>query len=291
VSVLGRCGAPAVPSLTAALDARQPVTVRVAAASALAQTGPAAAAAAVPLCQCLESPDETLRWHASRALGTLGRPAVAPLLGLLHSSSDPGLARAVVSALGSLGPEAREAVEAITKVGASGADGLPLACETALIRITGDAPARLPRLTSALGDPDASVRQAALGHLGELRDTARSAAPGIVACLSDTSPDVRGTAALALARVGADGPAVVAGLTARLQDPSLEVRALTAMALSAHGPAAASALPALERMQSGGDVRLAAVAQAAMAVISGAVPGSGRPAAGGPPSEASSGKA
>ena len=64
---LGTMSTPAVTSLIEALDERQPVSIRITAASGLSRAGANATPAIEPLAKCLESSDELLRWHAAFA--------------------------------------------------------------------------------------------------------------------------------------------------------------------------------------------------------------------------------
>ena len=263
---LGRIGAPAVTYLIEALNERQPVSVRIAAASGLGRAGAAAAAAIPQLCRCLESSERLLRWHAGFALSKMGRSAMAALRAML-SSTDEAVLCAVITCFRWMGTEARDAIEPIKRlIASSSSPTLRLICHSAVISITGDA-SGVSNIVAAFQDKDAVVRQAAMEQLGELRGMANPSAASILSSLSDPVPAVRAAAALTLARIDAGGSRSVEGLTKLLQDPDTEVRANAAIALAHFGPPAA-ALPALEKMRTDGDARLVAIAKAAVEALS-----------------------
>ncbi len=267
VTVLAQAGAPAAAVLTQALDERQPVSVRIAAASGLSRMGAGAAPAANPLCRCLENSDDQLRWHAAFALGKIGRDAVAALQGIL-SSSNVGVLCAAVSALGWVGKDAGGAVEAVKRLALSSSPTVRIACHAAIARITGDSSTSLPEMMRVLEDKDPGVRQAAVQSLGDLGAVARQSAPRLLRCATDPSSGVRAASALALARIGAAGPQTVQILTKLLQDPEVEVRANAGIALAKLGSEAETALPALHAIRTDGNPRVSAIAMAAVESIS-----------------------
>jgi HEAT repeat protein len=75
---------------------------------ALAAIGPTSKEAIDTLVACLN--DRELRPEAAMALSRMGKDAVKPLLTLLNPRSDPLVRRAVVIALGEIGPDAKSAL-------------------------------------------------------------------------------------------------------------------------------------------------------------------------------------
>jgi HEAT repeat protein len=263
VVILAQIGAPAVIALIQALDEKQPVAIRIAAASGLGRIGADAAPAIEPLCKCLHSDDERLRWHASFTLSKLGGTAV-PTLQRMLNSSEPKVICAAVNSLEWLGRDAKMAIEDIKKLSSSSPLLIRLACYSSLVKITGDTAQGLPKLYASLNAEESLIRKTCIERIGFLVEIAKEAAPLLLPCLSDSAGEVRAAAALALARIGADQPGVVEGLILLLNDPNPEARTNAGIALSARGPAAISALPALRAMQTDQDPWVAKIAKAAI---------------------------
>ncbi|MGE5304810.1 MAG: HEAT repeat domain-containing protein, partial [Alphaproteobacteria bacterium] len=145
VLVLERAGPSALPALASALDEKQPASVRVLAASTLGRAGENGAPAIDPLCACLGSDDDKLRWHAAFALGKIGAAAV-PALQVALRSTDPQVSCGAADALGWIGPGANTALKDLGTLASSPAPSVRLAVHSALAKITGDASAGLPVL-------------------------------------------------------------------------------------------------------------------------------------------------
>lgn len=267
VVVLAQVGSDGLEPLIVALGDAQPISVRVSAASGISRMGVNGQAAAEPLCKCLQSSDELLKWHSAFALSKIGKGAVSSLRRML-SAVDASVLPSVVTALGWIGADAHEAVEAIKGLTSSPSTTLRLASSSALIRITGDPSIGLTTLTRDLEDQDPGIRVAAVNSLGELGPLASESGAKITALLSDSSPKVRAAAALTLARIGVKGPQPIQSLSTLLQDEDVEVRGNAGIALSGFGSAAAGALPSLENLQGETDTRLATIGKAAWAAIS-----------------------
>jgi HEAT repeat protein len=103
----------------------------------------------------------------------------------------------------------------------------------------------LADLTAALRDSDTSVQAQALIDISAVGRDAQSAAPILLDLLKAKDRTVRKYAALAVGRCVKPEEAVPA-LTAALTDSDVDVRRQAAMGLGEIGPAAQSALPALE---------------------------------------------
>jgi HEAT repeat protein len=272
VLVLERAGAAAIHAIASALNEKQPISMRVLAASTLSRADGDTTSAINPLCACFLSEDRTLRWHAAFALGRIGAPAVPALHAMLRSANPETLCE-VADALGWIGSAAQESLDELRRLASSSAPlSLRLACHSAVVKISGDPAAGLPMLLPTLKEKDPSVRVAALERIGELRAMAREAAPDVLACLRDPSAEVRAAAALALARIEANTPETIETLTRLLADSEPNVRANAAIALSSMGEAAAPASTALRMMRRSTQPRLAAIARAAVERILQSVP-------------------
>jgi HEAT repeat protein len=267
VEALLRFGPEAVPALSHALGAMQPLPVRIAATSALARLGPDAEPAVEPLCRNMQTENPVLRWHASFALGKIGPPAVPPLRHLLQSS-DSRTAAAALDSLEWIGPGAKEAQGDVEKLAAeTPSPYLQLACATALVKLTDDSAIARPILVQVLekGEPD--LRKGCIQRIAGLGASGPEYGDCLLRACGDPSGEVRGAAALALAAVMEDPSTAVPALTNLLSDPESEVRANAAMGLARYGAAASSALPLLREMQQAPDERPAAVARAAIEKI------------------------
>ncbi len=110
--------------------------------------------------------------------------------------------------------------------------------------------AAVPALTTALTDPNPHVRCLAAIALREMGSRAVLAIPALVSALGDAEPSVRAPAAQALGAIGPAAKSGVRPMVDRLSipgEPSFVLRSVV-VALGQIGPAAASALPALEEM-------------------------------------------
>ncbi len=262
-AALGHAGAPAASSLVYGLDPRQPASVRMAAASALSQIGPEAAVAVEELRRCLESPEATVRWHASLALGRIGGPAVPALRAMLRSP-DAAARSAAIDALGWMGPAVPGAVEEVRRLASSGSPRERLARAAALVTLTGQPAEGMPALLGALEDQDAGTRRLAIERIGELGRLGRESEASLLRCLADPSAEVRSAAVLALWRIEASSPPAVAALSRLLRYPEAEVRANACLALASLGPTAAAALPALQALRQDPEGRVVALATGAI---------------------------
>ncbi|HVX66635.1 MAG TPA: DUF2961 domain-containing protein [Bryobacteraceae bacterium] len=106
-------------------------------------------------------------------------------------------------------------------------------------------------LNAAAGDPDPVVRGLAELAFANCAGCARPALDRLIANLADGDENVRMKAAAAIASLGSDGAPAVGALTRAAAAPGEHVQVLRAMAnaLGAIGPAAAPAIPMLEKMQ------------------------------------------
>lgn len=252
---------------------------------ALAEIGPAAAAA-VPMLTALAAREEPeVRLQAIMALAAIGEPASAAvdtLIGITRSTNadDRVLHPATVYAIGRIRSE--KGFAALEPMLKSENDVVAAAASWARARIRPDDRAVIAdavgRLQKGLESPDATIRQGAVSGLSELVNdlpagAGRPLAERFVALLGDADPDVRRSSAIALVRLGADavGPVTsaiadakrravafevlaelgpiakpaLATLVESLDDANPAVRSDAAFAIAGLGEEAADAVPAL----------------------------------------------
>jgi HEAT repeat protein len=191
------------------------IAVRIEAAKALGQHGPAAKEAIPALVKCAKKDgDVHVREEAIRALGLIGRDAVPDLIKLLKKSSHELTRADAATALGEIGKDAREAV---------------------------------PALVEALHDPDDIVRLVvarAVGKMYVADKQLKTALEALLECAtSDRSESVRVSAVRTLATVG---PEAVPTLIQVLKtDRAWNARADAAEELGDFGKEAREAAPAL----------------------------------------------
>ena len=126
-------------------------------------------------------------------------------------------------------------------------------------------PALVPRLGSAMRDPDSCVRRVAGSFLGRIQH--RSAVSALLAGMEDASPDTRYVAAIGLG-LSHDPPGAVQPLIRRLRDESAAVRRAAAWALGSIEDREALT-PLIELLQRDADPRVRQAAAWAIGEIDG----------------------
>jgi HEAT repeat protein len=170
--------------------------VQAAAAAALGQMGPRAAAAGEALAKAAQTGEAVVREAATRALAMIQpEGAVAAFVAGLRDSSDE-----------------------IRKIASAGLMKARYLTEDAL-----------PAVVEALGDPDLQVRANIAQVLSRMPEVPPEAVPSLVANVSLPHDGLRLNSALALRSVAT--PAARAALRSRLQDLNARVRLVAAMAL------------------------------------------------------------
>lgn len=268
VVLLGQIGASAVPALASALDQKQPLPVRIFAASGLVRIGPAASSAVDALGKCLGDPDPGLKLNSALALSRIGPPALPVLRRALSVEvSAPAAARG----LGWMGRIAAPATDDLKRTAVSGPVSARLAASAALVNVTGDPASGLPALIAVMSakNTEPAARAEAAERTGELQEQGRGAIAALRSCLDDAAALVRASAALALARVKSVEPETCAALTRLLKDADPQVRANAALALERFGPAGQQALPALKELAAGADPSVRLIAAGAIRSIEG----------------------
>jgi len=164
----------------------------------------------------------TLRPYAIQVVRRLGPEAAAAVPALIEAlqDKDPSIVKEAEFALGAIGPEASAATDA---------------------------------LIQALTNDDEQVRFTACYALGQIGPAARAATPSLAGLLKSEDEFLRFAGIWALLRIHPDDPrvkkAAVPILTQALGDPREHIRSEAAAALGEIGPAAASALEALEPLK------------------------------------------
>jgi HEAT repeat protein len=137
-----------------------------------------------------------------------------------------------------------------------------------IAQLGADAQAAAVALVLACGDEAEEVRQSVASALEDLGPPEASDIGQLASLIEAKSPDVGYWAATLLGRLKADAaPAVDTLARAVAGSPHLPVRERAAWALGEIGPAAAAALPSLQKASTDPDPRLARLAQEAIKQI------------------------
>lgn len=208
LDAFAQLGASAVPRLIMALQMEK---IRLEVVYILAQIGPDAAPAALPLARLLVDPNEQIAHEAALALAAIGpgaKAAVPNLLARLQRVEDANTP-AIVYALGKIDPGAANAQPALANALKSEDPKVALAAAWALAQVDPPTAERagqlIPVLSRGLKSELAVVRQGAAEALGRLGPLAKGAAPALEGVLKDEDPAVREAAEQALAAIGGKG--------------------------------------------------------------------------------------
>lgn len=252
IPVLEKTEKHAVPYLIAAIGLNQPREVRISAISALGRLKNLAIPAIELLCECLHEEDSVLRINAGLSLSQIGI-AILPSLKIIMQSSDERAKEAAVNAIGWIGIDAHEFAAELKTVAEEASPFINIACQAALVKITGLIEEGLPNLLSELDNPTPLIREKCVECIGELGELAVEAFPALLTRLQDPSGPVRAAAALALIRIKANCPETVDSLISLLSDEDCEAKKNAGIALATIGPPAEAALPTLNMMKSDSD--------------------------------------
>ena len=244
-------------------ELRDPSTaVRMQAALALAELGPAAREAEAALTLAARDPDPELRYAAVVALGAIVPEGKAAIEGLARSLADEDwfVQLAAAQALQNLGERARPAVPALVWAlypRDTVKDFRPVRCGAAMVALSRIDP-RAKELGGALqlvvGRLLENERQGSFGAratgarlLGDCGAAALPVLPAVAKLLKDPEGDVRVAAAEALLKIAPEkqGEAALVALAEALKSPDLLVRLRAAEALGGLGPRAKGVLPDL----------------------------------------------
>ena len=225
--------------LAAKLKAATPAEQH-AAADALADLGPKAAAALPQLLAALESKDVELRWRIARALGVIDDPKAVQALRKHAADADAPVRSQAIYALGRLEASDKETLAAIIAQLTDKDADVRRASVRALQMIKPDRNVVTPLVVKVLQDADPAVVMPALHSIAE---GGAEVVPALTSALSHK--EARYWACLALSEIGPDAKGAVAELTKVLSDERPEVRLQAAVALGEIGPAAKPAAAAL----------------------------------------------
>jgi len=272
-----RLGAADLPVLIKHLQ-DQDMLVRQEAAFSLAQMGPTAAPAVVPLIRALGDQVPGVRSNAALALGQIGRAARGAVPSLVEAAGSDlrPLRKCAVRALGQIGPDARAAVPVIlaalrdgdpyTRMLAAQALGriqiarndvtsaleramrdddmaVRLSSASSLVRLNPPARKALAELVGVLKSQDKSAQEAAANAIAEAGPAAGDAAPALIEAFKTLGQAGR-MEVLAEAFRGL-GPAGIQALIGALKSGDQETRTQAAWVLGWIGPSAGPAVPAL----------------------------------------------
>jgi HEAT repeat protein len=237
--------------------------VRLEAAQALAQIGPAAKEAVPALAKSLADKEEEVRSVTAFALGEIG-PDAKGAVGNLAKALEDGdwfVSVAAAQALEKIGPDAKPAIGALSKAlqpTGEVRDYRPIrsaAVAVALVKIDPGAKSTksaisllVDKLLNDDREDSNGTRVAGARALGQCGPAAQSAAGALAKRLKDKDAGVRIASALALMQIAPEKHVdqSVVTLTAILQDADVLNRVLAADALAHIGPRANVAAKALE---------------------------------------------
>jgi len=228
---------------------------------------------AVPfLVEALESPDPEARWMAAARLGELGPAAQEAVPALVCALDDPDntVRMYVIGALYRIGPSAKSAVPALIRGLAADREIDRSGCAGALGMIGPDARAAVPLIAEMLEEEkDPNTRTCAAKALGRIGPAARDAVSALERVLADNEVRsyVRIAAARALWRITGDAEKAVPVLVSVLEGD--KGNWVAALALAEIGPAAAAAVPAVEKVAGQEDSFTVGVALEALWKITG----------------------
>jgi len=234
---IGPGAAAAVPSLRRALD--DPF-VRSQAAIALGSIGPAAESALPDLMRLLEAADYFNQGLIEPAIAGIGPAAVAPLARILEADKS-NFRIPIIQALGRIRPPATAAVPRLKALLADDDAKVRLEAASALWKIARDK-AAIPVMTAGLKDGNETVRMFAAGYLAELGVDARPALHDLILALSDRDPAVLNRAAAAVGGIGPEAKDAVPALMRAAGGPNLGFGQYASTAAVQIGPAAVPSL-------------------------------------------------
>lgn len=221
------------------------VPVRKEAAELIGLAGPAAAAAIPALEKAAADRDSAeVQTAANVALMKIAPNVYVPRFAARMPGLEPWAQVNAVRILGEVGPAASQARAALETLARESNPAASLAAEVALVRIVPDS--EVPKLIERLTSLGSDSRVLAANVLAEAGPAARQAAEvlGRVA-RRDFNPQVQQAAQAALDKVAPETSVVRA--TTELGNMNAEVRLHGATTLGKLGPAAAGALPALQK--------------------------------------------
>jgi HEAT repeat protein len=210
------------------------VTVRLSAASDLAELGPDAKEAIPDLIETLKDRNEDVRLTTVDALTAIGKDAIGPLIEATKSDN-VDIRWGAAEAIRRIGPEAKDALPQLTKLLEDKDEVIRLRAAYSMSVFGLGGRAAVPILVDALQHENADERTRAVEGLQRI---GLPAVPSLTRKLEDPNPKVRNSAAEALGKIGSDARDAVPNLIKVLKDPDASVRRHAAAALGNFWPQA-----------------------------------------------------
>jgi HEAT repeat protein len=232
------------------------------------------------LIRCLADENPNVQYSAASALAKIGpeaRQAIPALREALAGGvSSDALARSVgrgcARTLGSLGPAAAAAVPDLERLLSAESPGMRRVAAKALWKVTGSPDKAIPTLCALLKHADSSVRRTTFKTLEDLGPAAIGALPELNRLMRDKDASVRTQAAETVWRITGDAAKVLPALLAFLGDDQARTEKWRALyVLQRIGPDAMPAVPTLQKMLQGKELRLRAQAAWALWSITGSM--------------------
>lgn len=260
----------------------QSTAVRLQAALALAELGPAAREAEAALILTARDPDPELRYAAVAALGATVPDSKAAIEQLGRSLADEDWFVQLVSAqvLQTLGERGRPAVQALAWAVAprdTVKDFRPVRCGAAMVALARIDPKAkeldgayrfiISRLLEDERQGSFGARATGARLLGDCGPAAASTLPSLTKLLKDADGDVRVASAEAILKLVPGTEGVLPVLIEALKHPDLLVRRRAADALGGRGAVAKPALPALRDLEKDPEPEVRQAAQGAIKSI------------------------
>lgn len=218
------------------------------------------------------------RVEAARTLAKLGPQAavvvpdlIAQVQRLKGDELEP-LQEAVIETLGAIGSAAKPALPTLATVTGRTTDIDLAVKQTTKQLLAADDTRDVKALVEQITSRDAGLRLRAVKTLGGLKADAATAVPALTLALADADPDVRRAAVVAIRLIQPQAKPskdLIAAIAADLKDADDNLRLYAVRTLAKLGPAAASAIPALEPLLADPDKDVRRAAGEAMLKLAG----------------------